>query len=52
MRVAFLTASCMFKSSPDARKDHWEHDLEFNAPSDPCAHPGWITGSMISNSMR
>lgn len=40
MRVAFLTASCMFKSSPDARKDHWEHDLEFGALQPACAAVG------------
>lgn len=40
MRVAFLTASCMFKSSPDARKDHWEHDLEFNALEPACRAAG------------
>lgn len=40
MRVAFLTASCMFKSSPDARKDHWEHDLEFNALEPACRDAG------------
>lgn len=40
MRVAFLTASCMFKSSPDARKDHWEHDLEFDALQPACASTG------------
>ncbi|MBO6795744.1 hypothetical protein [Maricaulis sp.] len=40
MRVAFLTASCMFKSSPDARKDHWEHDLEFGALQPACAADG------------
>lgn len=40
MRVAFLTASCMFKSSPDARKDHWEHDLEFDALHPACEARG------------
>ncbi|MFS2316459.1 ATP-grasp domain-containing protein [Maricaulis sp. D1M11] len=39
-RVAFLTASCMFKDHPDARADYWEHDLEFNALKPACAKFG------------
>lgn len=40
LRVAFLTASCMFKSSPDARKDHWEHDLEWDQIQPACLAEG------------
>lgn len=40
MRVAFLTASCMFKSSPDARLDHWEHDLEWDQIAPACQEAG------------
>ncbi|MBR9825037.1 MAG: hypothetical protein GYB36_04435 [Alphaproteobacteria bacterium] len=39
-RIAFLTASCMFKSSPVARKDHWEHDLEWDAIQPACLEAG------------
>lgn len=35
-RVAFLTASCMIKDHPDARKDYWEHDLEMAALQPAC----------------
>jgi hypothetical protein len=39
-RIAFLTASCMLKDHPDARKDYWEYDLEIAALQPACAALG------------
>ncbi|MEE2526644.1 hypothetical protein V0U79_09715 [Hyphobacterium sp. HN65] len=35
-RIAFLTATCMIESHPDAREDAWEHTLEFAALQPAC----------------
>ena len=40
MRTAFLTASCMFETRPEARSDAWEHGLEFAAIRPACAEAG------------
>lgn len=40
MRTAFLTASCMFEDSPEARSDAWEHTREFAAIRPACADAG------------
>tara|TARA_R110000868_G_scaffold229089_4_gene482097 strand:+ start:10684 stop:11583 length:900 start_codon:yes stop_codon:yes gene_type:complete len=34
--VAFLSAACMLKDNPEARKDYWEYDLEINALAPAC----------------
>ncbi len=38
--VAFLSAACMLKDNPEARKDYWEHDLEFGALAPACLAAG------------
>jgi glutathione synthase/RimK-type ligase-like ATP-grasp enzyme len=40
MRVAFLSAACMIKDHPEARKDYWEHDLEIAALEPACGAVG------------
>lgn len=47
MRVAFLSASCMLKDHPDARKDYWEHDLEIGALEPACRAAGITLGTVI-----
>ncbi|ABI67271.1 conserved hypothetical protein [Maricaulis maris MCS10] len=39
-RIAFLTASCMLRDHPDARKDYWEYELEIAALQPACAAIG------------
>lgn len=39
-RIAFLTASCMLRDHPDARKDYWEYELEIAALQPACAQRG------------
>jgi len=39
-RIAFLTASCMLRDHPDARKDYWEYELEIAALQPACAELG------------
>ncbi|WP_417469253.1 ATP-grasp domain-containing protein [Maricaulis sp.] len=38
--VAFLSAACMLKDSPEARKDYWEYDLEISALAPACRDAG------------
>ncbi|WP_339746381.1 hypothetical protein [uncultured Maricaulis sp.] len=38
--VAFLSAACMLKDSPEARKDYWEYDLEISALAPACLAAG------------
>lgn len=39
-RIAFLTAACMLRGHPDARKDYWEYELEIAALQPACAAAG------------
>jgi glutathione synthase/RimK-type ligase-like ATP-grasp enzyme len=38
--VAFLSAACMLRDNPEARKDYWEHDLEISAIAPACLAVG------------
>ncbi|WP_417495065.1 ATP-grasp domain-containing protein [Maricaulis sp.] len=38
--VAFLSAACMLKDNPEARKDYWEYDLEISALAPACREAG------------
>ena len=38
--VAFLSAACMLKDNPKARKDYWEYDLEITALAPACLAAG------------
>ena len=38
--VAFLSAACMLKDNPEARKDYWEYDLEISALAPACRDAG------------
>jgi glutathione synthase/RimK-type ligase-like ATP-grasp enzyme len=38
--VAFLSAACMIKDNPRARKDYWEYDLEIAALAPACLAAG------------
>jgi len=38
--VAFLSAACMLKDNPEARKDYWEYDLEITALAPACRAAG------------
>lgn len=40
MKIAFLTAGCMLKGHPNLRKDHWEHDYEFEPLHAACLRRG------------
>ena len=39
-RIAYLSADCMQKGSPNQREDYWEHDLMFGAMQSACAALG------------
>lgn len=47
MRIAFLTARCMFGTSPDARSDTHEHRLEMAAIGPACAQAGIALSEVI-----
>lgn len=38
--VAFLSAACMLKDNPEARKDYWEYELEMSALAPACLAAG------------
>jgi glutathione synthase/RimK-type ligase-like ATP-grasp enzyme len=47
--VAFLSAACMIKDNPEARKDHWEYDLEIGALAPACLAAGIALKTCIWN---
>ncbi len=47
--VAYLSADCMQKSSPQRREDYWEHDLQFGAFQPACADRGIRLETVIWN---